>query len=88
MPNRLQATVAFPYAGVSLKTGDVFEASDKDAALLKLVGRAKDAPPVVPPSRFLRTRDLEAETADAEPTDGPVPRVKRKYTRRDMTAEP
>lgn len=39
----LTATKALRYAGRSLVAGDDFEASDKDARLLKAIGKAVDA---------------------------------------------
>jgi hypothetical protein len=81
----LEATMAYSYAGRSLKVGERFFASEKDAALLKVIGRAKDA-------RVLQTRALTPEppvdssiTKDPEPAQ---PRAKRQYRRRDLTAEP
>lgn len=41
---KLTATKALRYAGRSLVAGDDFEASAKDARLLKAIGKAKDAP--------------------------------------------
>lgn len=40
---KLIATTRFTYAGKNLRAGDEFEAKDKDAKLLKAIGRAKDA---------------------------------------------
>lgn len=76
---RLMALMPFVYASRPLRAGDVFEASEKDATLLKVVKRAVDAP-----SRLFRTRDVEAEP-DATVVQ---PRVKRQYRRRDLSAEP
>jgi len=42
---RLVATAAYVYAGQQLRTGEVFEAADRDAQILKVIGRATDAPP-------------------------------------------
>lgn len=86
----LLATQPFPYAGVSLKAGQSFEASEKDANLLKLVGRAIDAPArrALPEILTVRvvTRELEPEDESARPDA--VARPKRQYRRRDLTAEP
>lgn len=46
---KLIAQKPLRYAGVSLNVGDEFEASDKDAGLLKVIGKAKDAPAVYDP---------------------------------------
>lgn len=59
---RIKATQAYPYADKSLSAGDVFDASDRDAALLKKVGLAVDADPdAAKPKRQYRRRDLQAE---------------------------
>lgn len=51
------------YAGKSHRCGEVFDASDKDAKVLKLLNRAIDAPPPIqePPRRQYRRRDMVAE---------------------------
>lgn len=38
---QMTATVAFPYNGKSLKAGEEFEASDRDARTLNLARKAK-----------------------------------------------
>ena len=79
----LIATQSYAYDKRSLSPGDAFDASEKDAALLKLIGRAKDAPS--PRSRLFQTRDLAPEsTVDAE---NDVPRQRLQYRRRDLTPE-
>lgn len=75
----LIATMAYPYDGRSLSEGDEFEASEKDANLLKLLSRAKDAPK----RRRYFTQDVTPEATSAETT----PRTKRQYRRRDMQPE-
>jgi len=69
----LIAKVEFPYAGVSLRVGERFDAPDDHARLLIAIGRAEDAAPT------------ESET-DARPLQ-PSPPKKRNYKRRDMQAE-
>lgn len=82
----LIATEAYAYAGRSLKSGDLFDASEKDAALLKLVGRAKDAPVV---RRSYLGRALAPEVPEnTEPPDEAAPVAKRAYRRRDLVSEP
>ncbi len=76
----LVATQAYSYAQHSVAVGELFEASEKDAALLKLLGKAED-PPVR--SRQMQTRDLEPES-DAATSQ---PSTRRKYQRRDLTPE-
>lgn len=63
-----------------LKTGDLFQAPDKDARLLILTRAAMETPPPRP--------DPEEPDED-EPIEQPEepPRTKRKYTRRDLRAE-
>ncbi|MGY6251604.1 DUF7210 family protein [Bosea thiooxidans] len=43
---KLIATKPLLYAGQSLNVGDEFEASEKDAKLLKAIRKAEDAPEV------------------------------------------
>jgi len=85
MPTRLIATQPLVYAERSLKTGDVFEATDEHAHLLKLIKRAADAPIERP--GWLQTRVLEPEP-EPQGFTPVVPRVKRRYRRRDMRVEP
>lgn len=68
----LTATKALRYAGQSLEVGDKFEASDRDARLLKAVGRAAD-------------REEEAPSVDVETPVVPSP-VKNKYQTRRIKA--
>lgn len=70
----LIATVAFPYAGRSLAAGDRFDASERDARTLTLLGRAKVAP-------RLSRKDLTTESETGV-------RPKRQYRRRDLVPEP
>lgn len=62
---RLIAEAAFAYATKALKPGDEFEASDKDANILKLAKRARDAKPSDGGRRgrgnYIR-RDMRAES--------------------------
>lgn len=76
----LEALATYPYAGKSLKVGDTFEASEKDAELLKKVGRAKDAK-----RRIITTREMAPEQP-ATPEELPE-KPRRAYRRRDMIAE-
>jgi hypothetical protein len=62
MPS-LVAEVAFTYATKQLKPGDEFEASEKDAHILKLAKRAKDAVSgETRRSRRYQRRDMTAES--------------------------
>lgn len=85
MTTKLIATASYPYAGRSLSTGDAFEASERDAQTLKLIGRAVDAPSEGPPVHAIQTRDLTPK----DPPSGthPEPTPKRRYRRRDLQAE-
>jgi len=60
----LVATQSYAYAQRSLVAGDTFEASEKDAALLKLIGKATDPPAETKhtrPKRTYQRRDLTPE---------------------------
>lgn len=88
MATKLIATQSYPYAGRSLQCGDCFEASDRDAHILKTVGRAKDAPPdptPAPKDNKLTSKVLTAEDDSAEKPAAPARR--RRYRRRDLQAE-
>lgn len=89
---KMIATMRFNYAGRSLKAGDAFEASTRDARALAATGRAKAASVPAPAPASTRagttTRDMRAE-ADA-PDDKPGGEAKAKkgrYRRRDQRAE-
>ena len=56
----LVAEMAFTYAHKALKAGEEFEASDKDANILKLAKRARDAGEAKRSRRYQR-RDMTAE---------------------------
>ncbi len=66
----LRATAAFPYAGRSLSAGDTFYASERDAHILTLVGRAQrvEAPVV----RMVALRDFERVSAGERYVAGEV----------------
>jgi hypothetical protein len=71
----------FPYNGRQVRAGEVFEASAVDAVVLLNANRAKfadGAPPSDP-------EPVTVAVAEAEPS--PVDKPKRKYTRRNLTAE-
>lgn len=71
------ATSAYRYADRSLTVGDRFDASVKDADLLRRAGLATDAP-----TRRYETSAMEPVTSTDEP------KAKRHYRRRDLEAEP
>jgi hypothetical protein len=66
---RLEVLKPHRYAGRSMVAGETYEAKDKDAALLKLLRKAKDAPAEEPVSsmpkreRTYKRRDMVAEPA-------------------------
>ena len=73
----LIATADFPYAGRSLKAGDIFQAvSERDAETLRLLRKAEDAPSL----REFSHKDLTADTVV-------VSKPKRRYRRRDLVPE-
>lgn len=62
------ALADFRYARRDLRAGDAFEASDRDAGILRTVRRARFADDETPsqdrPRRRYRRRDLRAEDSD------------------------
>lgn len=72
---KLIATKPLLYAGQSLNVGDEFEASEKDAKLLKAIRKAEDAPekavaesepePALA-KRTYKTRRMKADDAEDE----------------------
>ncbi len=84
---RLVALVELPYDGINRVPGTPsaeFDASEKDADLLKLIGKAADAPKTDEPVKGdgLFTRESKAE----EPASD-KPATRKRYLRRDMQAE-
>lgn len=79
------------YASRSLVPGDEFEASGRDARILAALGRARLVePPSAPAGEPTQPADAEQRSEDAPPAEPPAdeaPKPKRKYKRRDMTAE-
>lgn len=71
----------FRYAGRDLKAGDEFEATDKDAKVLQLIGVAVET---TASSRRGASNPPAAEAPAEVVADAPRPR--RAYRRRDMTA--
>lgn len=78
---KLIAKASYAYAGQALSVGDVFEASERDAQILKVTGRADDAPTLRKTSR----KDL---TADSGTSEVKIDRRTREYRRRDLVPEP
>lgn len=79
----LVATVAYPYDGRSLQRGDRFYASEKDAHLLKITGKAVDALDVLPADIHKNKPPAPDESQDAASHSKP----KRRYRRKDMAVE-
>jgi hypothetical protein len=69
----LIATASYTYAGQRLKSGDTFTATDSDARLLTIIGKAKAAETSAPKPK------KSAPKKQAAP--------KGTYTRRDLRAE-
>lgn len=63
---QLIAEASFRYATRPLKPGDAFEASEKDANILKLAGRARDAGQDEPQPEPKRTRRYQRRDMTAE----------------------
>ena len=74
---KLVAIKEHRYASRTMMPGEEYEASDKHAKLLKVIGKAKDAAPAV-----------AAPVAPPAPEEPPAPSVPRRgrYARRDMQA--
>lgn len=89
---QLVAIKAGRYAGKSLAVGDAFEASAKDARILKAVGKAEDAQPkseqsdAEPGSVQPAAAPEAAKDAPAQPGKKGAPQ-ERAYNRRDMVAK-
>jgi len=78
----LRATTELRYAGVTLHAGDAFEATDRDARLLKAIGKA------VGDGSLPNRTDLpvlKSKEAPVEP-EAPLPGLGA-YQRRDLRAE-
>jgi hypothetical protein len=76
----LIATASYHYAGERLKAGDKFTATDRDARLLTLVGKAKEA---AKPKKVAAKKIAEKgkyARSDMHAEDG-------EYARRDLRAE-
>ncbi|MFP3549743.1 hypothetical protein SB861_03375 [Paraburkholderia sp. SIMBA_049] len=89
---KMIATRQFNYAGRSLKAGDAFEASTRDARVLAATGRAKAAPVPAPAPASIRAgtqaRDMRADADTPDVGPGGEPTTKRgRYRRRDQRAE-
>lgn len=76
----LKAIREVRYASVTYRPGDTFEASDKDAKILKAVKKAEDA------NDAPKTVDLPNSVMAAKEVGEPAP-LSQSYLRRDMRAE-
>lgn len=95
MKKKLKATHEFFYGGKTLKSGEEFEAVDPDANILVCLGKATEnnsqsapepePPQVKPTASKLETADLKPE--DTEESVAEAPTRRKRYMRRDMTAE-
>lgn len=93
MKKTLKATHEFFYGGKTLKSGEEFEAVDPDANILVCLGKAVASegpapePPPFKPAAAPKLETAALKPADAvDPTEASPTRRKR-YMRRDMTAE-
>jgi hypothetical protein len=71
---KMIAKTRFTYAGMNLRVGDSFLASDKDAKLLRAIKKAELAPVPVPPA-IVRAKPVEVVEyahADSMPTYAPA----------------
>lgn len=98
---KLVAVKEFSYASKRLMRGQNFDASSRDARVLKAIGKAKDAPADEPvladdspaPPTFVaaaptyQTRQLVPEPVAAVKEVSPAVRIRRKYTRRNLTPQ-
>lgn len=75
----LKALKRFPYGRKVMEPGQPFEASDKDARLLKMLGKASDMDPA---PKHVNLPKQKVEEAPAEP-EAPL---HGRYQRRDMRA--
>lgn len=92
MPKLYVKCAELRYGGRSLRYGDLFDASDKDAKVLKLIGKASDTtdrPPLrvadPQPARAPRVEQQASMLAEGEPV--PTGRRRRRYLRSDMQSE-
>lgn len=63
---KLIALKPFRYAGVSLQPDEEFEASGKDARLLKAIGKAADAPVETVKAELINPAKLKPRTKSGE----------------------
>ncbi len=81
---KLIAVEEFPYPdSVARKPGDVFDATDEHAELLKGSGKARDADPSQSQSKVMSTTGDGSELFNVNDPQ----KTKRRYRRSDMRAE-
>jgi len=91
---KLVATKELFYAGKTRNVGDEFDASDKDAKILKAIGKASDPAP----KRGRQVETAALATAPAPKEEPPVQQteasateeaapLRRRYYRRDLRSE-
>lgn len=94
MPKLEVIAKAVRYAGKEYRFGQTFDASDKDAKVLKAIKKVKDAAPEVPKTQRVperkpvvetRVMAAEAPAPTADGSDGEASR--RRYRRSDMRSE-
>jgi hypothetical protein len=72
----LTATASYTYAGQRLKAGDTFTATDSDARLLTIIGKAK-----VSVAAVQKKQSAKKQAAQKKPP------AEKTYARRDLRAE-
>lgn len=92
---QVQSLKAHRYANRQLKAGDRYDIKPQDLRLARALGWVGDVAPAAPKVVVAKVVAPKVETTGAEETGRPTylpsflegERVKRKYTRRDLTAE-
>lgn len=72
MPELIVICAELRYAGKSLPKGTRFEASEKDAKVLKAIRKCADAPAVAPVRKVAETRPLPAPEPEAVRAEDPT----------------
>lgn len=83
MKKVLKANQEFFYGGKTHKVGDEFEAVDPDANILIVTGRATE----VVSQSVVKPDPAKLETTQVKPERAVRPDGRKRYMRRDMTAE-
>jgi hypothetical protein len=92
MPKLIVTAKEFRYAGRSMAAGETFDASDKDARLIKATGKAADAPgdlPAPPKPPITRAPRMRFPQPPITPAQEAAKGAEQSniYERRDMRAK-